>query len=145
MELDAGMVHDLLDVEEPDYVAAAELGDAVIPFLIDLVDSSPPLLAQKATALASRIPSEGALLVITKAATRPEPAVRVAAAAALGDLMDVQRSSTLADSSMSLHDIDAVLAGLLLDADEGVRRFAEESAATRRTVVPSAEVFEDPA
>ena len=130
MSIQRADIIELLDVDEPDYEAAAELGDDAIPFLLDIAEFGRPLLAQKATALAAMITSDRSASVIRIAAQRIEPAVRVAAAAALADLAPSTSDSYLI--APETEPMDDVLEALLADEDEGVRRFAEESAQARK-------------
>jgi HEAT repeat protein len=104
-----------LDPEEPNYDRAAELGPEALPVLDELVHSDDPLLAAKAAYLASLIPGERRASVLAAAAMSPEPTVRVAAAAGLRNLAEVDAGG-LADD-------------LLQDADVGVRKQALQSVA----------------
>ena len=108
-----------LDPEEPDYASAALLGPAALPVLDELVRGDAPLLAAKATYLASLIPGEQQPSVLAAAATSAEPTVRVAAAAGLRNLAESD-AGELADN-------------LLVDADLGVRKQALQSVASFTT------------
>jgi HEAT repeat protein len=101
-----------LDREEPDYGKAAELGPDAIPHLTRLVSDADPLLASKAAYLAGAIDDRRSMEPIELAAKRPEPEVRVAAAAA------VRGRSRLPGER---------LAFLLGDGDPGVRKVAIRS------------------
>ncbi len=99
-----------LDPEEPDYDKAAELGPDALPHLQELVSSADAMLASKATYLASMIADDRAVDVVETAARSSEPIVRVAAAAAVGNLAAVPAEGVLRD--------------LAADADPGVRKVA---------------------
>jgi len=102
-------VREALDPEEPDYAAAAKLGPDALPHLETLVDSGDTMTASKAAYLASLI--EGSAEVVAKAAQSDDPAVRVAAAAAV--------------SNLSAAAANAVLVELVGDPDPGVRKVAQ--------------------
>lgn len=113
-----------LEADEPDYRrAASALGPDAIPPLERLAREAEPLLASKATHLASLIPSPRSRRVVEAAAARDEAEVRVAAAAALRNL-PAQPAGALADRH------DGVLERLLHDRDPGVRKFARRTAKT---------------
>ena len=120
-------IRDILDSEEPDYDAGASLGEAALPHLSELVKSADPLLAAKATHLAARIGSQAARHVVALAAERPEPQVRIAAAAGLGDLPE-EPEVVLLDAMENRTLLDR----LLDDPDPGVRKFARKSARRSR-------------
>jgi HEAT repeat protein len=98
--------------DEPDYEGAAQLGPEALPHLMQLVEEGDPALASKATSLASVIDAAGSAEVVDKAARSPDPVIRVAAAAALGNLSDMP--GPLAQS-------------MLNDEDVGVRKLALRS------------------
>lgn len=108
--------------DEPDYrAAAASLGPGSLAGLEVLAREAEPLLASKATHLASMIASPRSRDILVAAAGRSEAVVRVAAAAALRNLP--------ASGAESLADRDgSVLDGLLRDSDPGVRKFARRTA-----------------
>lgn len=114
----------ILESDEPDYDAAAAIGPDALGYLAELARHADPLLASKATYLASLIPSAGARAVLEEAARREEPEVRVAAASALRNLGTSGESLADADPAVDLLD------RLLHDSDAGVRKFAVRSAAT---------------
>lgn len=99
-----------LDPEEPNYPAAAKLGAEAVPHLKKLVADPDPMLASKAAYLASLIPEESALEVLENAARHGNAVVRVAVAAAMGNVPGDLGSG--------------VLAPLVGDADAGVRKVA---------------------
>lgn len=102
-----------LDAEEVDYEAAALLGAEALPLLEQLVHGDDPMLASKATYLASLIPGDQRSAILADAATSPVDTVRVAAASGLANLEEAD-AATLAD-------------GLLGDTDVGVRKQALRS------------------
>lgn len=106
-------VRAVLEPEEPDYGAAAALGDEALPHLRQLVNGDDMMLASKATYAASLIGGEQAVEITQEAANSADPAVRVAAAAAAANL----------DAPAASH----VLEGLVADEDPGVRRIARSS------------------
>jgi hypothetical protein len=115
-----------LESEEPDYPrAASALGPDALPELEQLAREADALLASKATHLASMIASPQARRVVEAAAERPEPEVRVAAAAAVTNLAQNTDPTALADEAGG-----GVLDRLLQDPDPGVRKFALKSAAS---------------
>lgn len=99
-----------LDPEEPNYPAAAKLGAEAVPHLKKLVKDADAMLASKAAYMASLIPVESSLGVLEDAARHGDPVVRVAVAAAVGNVPGDLGSD--------------VLAPLVGDADPGVRKVA---------------------
>ncbi|HEX5724219.1 MAG TPA: HEAT repeat domain-containing protein [Longimicrobiaceae bacterium] len=110
----------ILESDEPDYARADRLGAETLPVLEELARTAEPLLASKAAHLASLVPAEGTVCVLEQAARRKEPEVRVAAAAALGNLR----------GAGNLGAVARLLDRLLHDPDAGVRRFAARTAAS---------------
>jgi HEAT repeat protein len=102
-----------LDPDEPDYERAAALGSEALPYLRQLVRSSDPMLASKATYLAGRIAADESPEVVRDAARSEQPVLRVAAAAAARELPGQAG--------------DGILVDLLADDDRGVRRVALKS------------------
>jgi hypothetical protein len=106
--------------DEPDYEQTARrLGPDAIPFLLELVQGDDLELASKAASLAGSLSTNRSVEVLTAAAHRPDPVVRVAAAASLRTLPDIPHD--LADS-------------LLTDSDAGVRKLALSSIEVARPV-----------
>lgn len=103
-----------LDPEEVDYPAAAALGPEALPHLEQLASTADPMLASKATYLASLIRGDESARVLEIAAARREPAVRVAAASGLRNLQETEAT--------------ALVDRLLADGDDGVRKMAVRSA-----------------
>lgn len=104
-----------LDPDEVDYNAARRLGAEALPLLNELAGGDDPMLASKATYLASLIPGKGRLPVLAMAATSRHATVRVAAASGLRNLKET--------------DIGPLADNLLQDADIGVRKQAVRSVA----------------
>jgi HEAT repeat protein len=105
-----------LDPDEPEYSkAAAELGPDAIPHLAKLVEGGDPMLASKATYLASLIPSDKSVDVIESAARSPHDEVRVAAASGVRNMKKVPTP---------------LLETLFKDKDAGVRKVALRSIET---------------
>jgi HEAT repeat protein len=98
-----------LQQEEPDYAAAARLGDAAMPLLKDIIKGSDERLASKATSLAGMIDSDNKTDALGEAARHPSVVVRVAAAAAADKLQPEQA--------------EKVLRNLVDDTDVGVSKF----------------------
>ena len=99
--------------DEPDYIEIARtLGVEAAPFLRELAAGEDPMYAARAVSLASFLPVEVAVPVVASAAAHPQPAVRVAAAAALGALGDAAHEPAEA---------------LLADPDVGVRSWTLRS------------------
>jgi hypothetical protein len=115
-------VRALLDLDEPKYGEAAKLGAKAIPHLKTLVREGDPMLASKATYLASLIQSDQAPDVVKAAAESSNPVVRVAAAAAARNLPDAAT--------------EEVLASLSTDEDAGVRKAAVRAAAASAAAPP---------
>lgn len=99
-----------LDPEEPDYVEAARLGAEALPHLEVLIRDEWPLLASKATYLASLVGGREADRILLEAARSSRAVVRVAAAAGARNL--------------PAPDASDLLLVLLDDDDAGVRRKA---------------------
>ena len=106
-------VRQQLNVYEPDYaVLARELGPDAAAHLRTLVTDEDEGIASKAAYLASLLPDQSEIVAL--AARSPSPVVRVAAAAGTANLSGA--------------DVAEPLAGLLDDADMGVRKTALRSA-----------------
>jgi HEAT repeat protein len=116
-----------LDREEPDYHLATRLGPEALPHLLHLVEEGSPGIASKAIYLAGFINTDQSEAVIEMAAHSPDPALRVAAAGALGSLKKV--------SSRLIID-------LLEDPDVGVRKFALKAIEVHRPTDVRAKVQE---
>jgi HEAT repeat protein len=113
-----------LEPDEPRYGrAASALGTEALPLLEELAREADPLLASKAAYLAGVIGSPGAEKVLKAAAKRPEPEVRVAAAAGVGRLPAPESVDALPADAPG-----AVLGRLLEDEDPSVRKYALQSA-----------------
>ena len=98
--------------DEPRFEQAAQLGPEALPHLMQIVREGDPELASKATSLAGIINAAGSAEVVGAAAGSYDPVIRVAAAAALGNLAEMP--SPLAQS-------------MLEDEDVGVRKLALRS------------------
>jgi HEAT repeat protein len=109
MPVSSEQVEKALNVDEPDYARAARLGPAALPHLEAIVREGGAGMAAKAVYLASLIPSPAADSVIDAGASRGDPVVRVAAAAALSGVSSPDR---LADIAVRL----------LADPEHSVRR-----------------------
>ncbi len=79
-------VRRVLDPEEPDYEAAAQLGPGAVPHMATLVTGDDPMLASKATYAASLLEDGAGQEIVRIAAESTDPVVRVAAAAAARNL-----------------------------------------------------------
>jgi hypothetical protein len=118
---------DALASDEPEYGEVAELvTSSVIPRLTKLVQSADPLLAAKATYLASLSETGDVEGVILAAANRDEPMVRVAAAAAIGNAEE-HHPRMVGGPEADAIERDQTLEALLNDPDPGVRRRASQS------------------
>jgi hypothetical protein len=119
MAITEAQVRTYLDVDEPNYQAAASaLGPEALPVLERLVQDADALLASKAAYLASLIPGEASARVLERAARSEHPTVRVAAAAGLQRRPDVSED---------------VAAALIEDVDPGVRQIAGKATRARST------------
>ena len=122
--------------EEPNYTRAAALGPEALPFLEQMIHGPSPMLASKATYLASLIHPEQAVGLVARAAAHAHPVVRVAAAAAARNL-----GAAVAGG---------VLRRLVEDHDRGVRQAALKSVhenttpEVRNAVVALSETEPDP-
>jgi HEAT repeat protein len=103
--------------DEPDYEGAAQLGPEALPHLMQLVEEGDPNLASKATSLASVIDAAESAEVVVTAARSVDPVIRVAAAAALGNLEEMP--TPLVES-------------MLNDEDVGVRKLTLRSLETQK-------------
>lgn len=107
-------VRALLELDEPDYEAASDLGADALSHLSKLVKDDDAMLASKAAYLASMIPdSDRQRKILQKATTHPDPVVRVAVAAAA--------------KNINVKDASAILEPLMGDTDAGVRKVAINS------------------
>jgi len=104
----------VLEPEEPDYRAAAELGPESLPHLAELVRGDDPMLASKAAYAASMLEGNQGQEVVVAAARHGDSVVRVAAAAAARNLPPADASD--------------LLVSLVSDDDPGVRKVARASA-----------------
>ncbi|HEY6746069.1 MAG TPA: hypothetical protein VI357_10170 [Mycobacteriales bacterium] len=105
-------VRRVLDPDEPDYAAVAELGEDALPHYEELIRGDDVMLASKATYAASL--TSGGADVVAAAAHSEEPVIRVAAAAAARNL-PAERAQQ-------------VLGRLSDDDDPGIRKVARASA-----------------
>lgn len=110
-------VRAVLDPEEPDYAAAAALGEDALPFLGQLVRGDDVMLAAKATYAAGLVGGPGAANAVAEAARSDEPTIRVAAAAAAANLESEQASE--------------ILDPLVTDDDPGVRKVSRQVAPSK--------------
>lgn len=136
MSVSLADVQAFLDSEEPNYGHAAALGAEALSHLQHIVvNSEDPLLASKAAYLATIIPHEAALNVLEAAVSRPEPQVRVAAAAGVENLMG-SVADAIDPSARAAFQRRAgeLLAPMLADQDYGVRKAAERSLKAEKTV-----------
>jgi HEAT repeat protein len=112
-------VRAVLDPDEPNYHQARRLGAEALPHLRELVAAGEPMLASKATYLASLIDAEGSADIINQAAQSPDAVLRVAAAGAARNLPPQEGSD--------------ILIRLVADDDVGVRKVALTSAGPAAT------------
>lgn len=113
MSVTMEQVRAVLDSEEPNYVEGAQLGLGALPYLESLVTRANPMLASKATYLASLIRGEQSVRILQEAARSESLVVRVAAAGAARNL----------DESIA----SDILFSLVDDQNIGVRKVALES------------------
>jgi HEAT repeat protein len=116
MALTTEQVLDALSADEPNYKKAAELGPDALPHLEALIKTN-PLLAAKATYLASLIQDEGSVSILMLAAKSSIREVRVTAAHA--------------SRNLRLDGVNGILNLLKNDPDEGVRIKALKSIKVR--------------
>ena len=116
-------VRAILDLDEPDYdAAAAELGPEALPILQRFVEGGNANRAAKAAYLAGRIGDPAAAPILEFAATSPEVTVRAAAASGAQHIGDAA---------------DSVILALIDDADPAVRKTALNAVSAQ----PSEEVL----
>ncbi len=109
----------MLDVDEPDYAALADIAAGAMNHLRKLAASTDVSLASKAVSLAGIIGDDSSIAVVKDAAKSREPLVRVAAAHAASMLPNTPEAAR-------------VVSKLLDDADIGVVKTATR-ALTRQT------------
>ncbi len=114
---------DMLNPDEPNYREAAKLGPDALPHLDTLVKTADPLLASKATYLASFIQGEQSIDVLKAAAQSEHPEVRVAVAAGARNLA----SATAGARNLGPDRLNDLLSSLNNDEDAGVRKQASKS------------------
>lgn len=112
-------VRAVLDPDEPNYQQARRLGPEALPHLREIVAAGEPMLASKATYLASLVDDEGSADIISQAAQSPDAVLRVAAAGAARNLPPQEASD--------------ILIQLVADDDVGVRKVALTSASPAAT------------
>jgi len=117
MALSVDDVRVFLDPDEPDYERVRNLGPDALSALAQLVQGTDAMLASKAAYAAGVIGTPAAVTVLEHAARSAVPAVRVAAAAAVGELTPELGAGVLLE--------------LLADGDSGVRRQALSSTGGR--------------
>jgi HEAT repeat protein len=110
MAVTSEQVRAVLDLDEPDYEEAAQLGSEALPHLQRFVEGGDPNLASKAAYLAGRIGDPRAAPILELAAASDDPVIRVAAASGAPHMPDEQA--------------DPVLLTLVDDDDPGVRKTA---------------------
>lgn len=110
MAVTSEQVRAVLDLDEPDYDAAAALGPEALPHLQRFVEGPDPNRASKAAYLAGRIGDPQAASILELAAGSDDPVLRSAAAGGARHLAPEQA--------------DAVLLALLDDDDAAVRKTA---------------------
>lgn len=128
MAVTAEQVRAALLVEEPDYPKVAKkLGAGALRHLSAIVGSGDSLLAAKAAYLAGVIGGPTSGDVVAKAARHGEAPVRIAAAAAAGQLAGAESARAAAGRPGVAADRDSILLQLVDDADPGVRKVALRS------------------
>lgn len=109
-----------IDKDEPNYAAAAQLGQDALPHLQMIVEANDPLRAAKAAYAASLIGGPGAIDALRKAGDHHDPQVRIAAAQGLKNLAEAAPT-------------DLVMKALS-DHDSGVRKLAVVTASFLKRV-----------
>jgi hypothetical protein len=99
-------INEMLVAEEPDYEAIAWLGTAALPEIKKSVESEDVALVSKATYMASLVPGDEAVEIVSAAAKDPRLEVRVAAAASIRNLPATRAAQLLeavaADADMTI-------------------------------------------
>ena len=115
----------MLDIDEPDYAALAELAQNVVKHLRKMAASSDESLASKAVSLAGFIGDEACIGIVGDATKSRHAVVRVAAAHAAGLLPHSPQTAR-------------VVSKMLDDKDVGVVKFAVRAAARQSDVAVTA-------
>lgn len=123
MSVTMQQVRERLDAIEPDYVEAATLGPAALPYLEEIAQSATDRLAPRAVYLASLIGGDRAARLLLAAISSPITAVRFQAAASAGDLPKEQA--------------EKILLKALDDTDFGVRHVAVKSVRATPAIPPA--------
>ena len=100
----------VIDKDEPNYAAFAQMGPEALPHLEMIIDANDPLKAAKAAYAASMIGGAGSVNALRKAAEHHDPQVRIAVAHGLRNLSEAAPSDLVMKS--------------LNDGDSGVRKLA---------------------
>ena len=100
----------VIEKDEPNYSAFAQMGPEALPHLEAIIDAQDPLKAAKAAYAASIIGGPGAIVAMRKAADHHDPQVRIAVADGLKNL------SEAAPTDLVMKALD--------DHDVGVRKLA---------------------
>lgn len=106
-------LRDQLSAIEPNEETYSGIGESELPLLGDLVKDPEAWMASRAVFAASRVADARAAAILARAASDPRPELRVAAAAAVGNLPPAAG--------------DRLLLQGLNDSDLGVRKFAIQS------------------
>lgn len=124
------MILEFLQAEEPDYNEASKLGRSALPLLDTLVRIADPLLASKATYLASLIDDENSISVLKRAAQDSHAEVRLAAAAGARNLKSQSkriRKRNIRKTGAVTDPLNQLISTLESDQDLGVRKEAFKS------------------
>jgi len=115
MAVTLDQIYQLLESEEPNAKAVAQLGPQILPHLQTLIAGPDAEFAVKAAYVATMINDDRAVELLKEAARHPSPLVRVAVANGL--------------RNMTRPGAAGVILALLDDRDIGVRKFAIKASA----------------
>jgi len=106
-------VVNILNVDEPNYLKASELGPDALPHLTKLIHGTDTMLASKAAYLVSLIKSDRSGSILEEAAKNKEPLVRIAVASGIHNLPE--------NHANKISDL------LINDSDAGIRKVTIKS------------------
>jgi len=112
-----------LNPDEPNYNIASKLGPEALPHIEKIIETADPLLASKATYLASLIDDERSISILNNASKSKYPEVRISSAHGIKNLMSTEKNKNKTQSDL----INRVLTDLNNDNDFGVKKAANKT------------------
>jgi hypothetical protein len=131
----------MLDVDEPDYAALADIASGAMNHLRKLAASTDVSLASKAVSLAGFIGDANSIAVVENAARSRQPLVRVAAAHAATLVPDSPRAARVVNRLLDDPDIGVVKTAMraaALQTDRGLAVKARRASARLAAAVRAA-------